>query len=183
MEDSAVTVRRKPTPPEVWRPVFLAALAVTGNWSESCRLAQVRLTTALHAKTNSEKFRAECDEAEREACDSLQSEAWRRGRDGVEKPLYQNGKRVIDYDEIGIPHPVVVREYSDSLLALLLKAHLPEKFNPATRTEISGPQGAPLAIETQSKVLVAVQAAEQAFIDALAIVSPNDSDTPLDTLD
>lgn len=59
------------------------------------------------------------------AGDMLEDEAIRRGFDGVLKPVYQGGVKVGS-----------VREYSDGLAALLLKAHKPEKFR--DRVELSG---------------------------------------------
>ena len=51
------------------------------------------------------------------AVDDLEAEAWRRAKEGVEKPVFQGGKQV-----------GVIREYSDTLMATLLKAHRPEKY-------------------------------------------------------
>ena len=51
-----------------------------------------------------------------EAADALEREAWRRGAEGVSRPVYQQGR------EVG-----VIQEYSDALLIHMLKAHRPEK--------------------------------------------------------
>lgn len=75
--------------------------------------------------------------------EQLVSEAVRRAVHGVDKPVYQNGMQVGE-----------IREYSDRLLGMLLKAYVPE-FRDSARLEVTGDGGGP--IETQQGVsLVAV---------------------------
>jgi hypothetical protein len=56
--------------------------------------------------------------------DRLEDEAFRRAHDGCEKPLVSAGKIVRDDEGIGLKF----REYSDTLMCLLLKSRRPEKY-------------------------------------------------------
>lgn len=75
-------------------------------------------------------FAADWDEAREQATEALEREAWRRAKEGWEKPVFQNGQQV-----------GVMREYSNTLLIFLLKAQRPELYRENARVEISGPHG------------------------------------------
>lgn len=68
------------------------------------------------------------------ACDiataKLEDEAVRRAYEGTLKPVYQGGAKV-----------GTIREYSDTLLIVLLKARAPEKYKDRFSGEISGKDG------------------------------------------
>ena len=106
---------------------FLGVLRETCNVSEAARAAGIGRRTAYDWRDDDEKFKAEWDEAEAEAVDSLEREAWRRGVEGVDKPVTFQGKITDSY-----------KEYSDRMLELLLKAHRPDKFKDRVATELSG---------------------------------------------
>ncbi|MDC9822989.1 hypothetical protein PRN20_04535 [Devosia sp. ZB163] len=76
------------------------------------------------------------DEAEQEAADRLEREAWRRAAEGTKKPIVYKGKVTGHY-----------LEYSDRMLELLLKAHRPENYRERVSTEVSGSKGDPIKIE------------------------------------
>ena len=67
---------------------------------------------------------------------SLEDEAIRRARDGVERPIFHQGVL------IGTEH-----RYSDVLLIFLLKGAMPQKY--ADRTEITGAGGGPIQLVIQ----------------------------------
>lgn len=100
-----------------WTPAFLASLAETGNVTAAARAASIDRTTAYHRRDLDPAFAAAMAEALEVATDDLEGEARRRAKDGVEKPVFQGGEQV-----------GTVREYSDTLLIFLLKAHRPEKY-------------------------------------------------------
>jgi hypothetical protein len=54
----------------------------------------------------------------------LEAEAWRRAVEGVAEPLVSMGKLVRDEND----QPIAIRKYSDALMAVLLRAHKPEKY-------------------------------------------------------
>jgi len=103
---------------------FIEALRNSGNVTEACRAADVSRNWAYERRANNPAFAAQWEEALEIAIDSLEGEAWRRGRDGTEE--YITSKDGIVYGADG--RPVMQRKYSDTLMALLLKAHRPEKF-------------------------------------------------------
>jgi hypothetical protein len=69
--------------------------------------------------------------------EKMEEEADRRGMSGVEKPVYQGGRRV-----------GVVKEFSDTLLIFRLKAMDPKKYR--ERLEMTGEGGGPIKTETNA---------------------------------
>jgi hypothetical protein len=123
-----VRPRTKRTDPV--KAVFIKTLRETCNIAESARAAGIGRRTAYEWKEKDEEFRVQWDEAEQEAVDSLEREAWRRGVEGYDKPVVFQGIITNTY-----------KEYSDRMLELLLKAHRPEKFKDRVATEHSSPDG------------------------------------------
>jgi hypothetical protein len=110
---------------------YLTAYAQTGNRGAACKAARVsrryvdkvwRAEATIRKFTDEEYAEAEVfkeleKEALENAVDLLEAEAVRRARDGYNKPIVFQGKVVSTY-----------KEYSDSLMQMLLRAHRPEKF-------------------------------------------------------
>jgi hypothetical protein len=71
-------------------------------------------------------FATAWDDAEQEAADALEREAWRRGVEGVDRPIMYQGQVVASS-----------KEYSDRMLELLLKAHRPSKYKDRVANEHS----------------------------------------------
>ena len=124
------------------RERFLKAVAQTGNISAAVVLAGTSRTRVYELRKVDEDFRAAWDEAENNASDKLEAEAWRRAVDGVQEPLVSAGKIIRDDDG----NPVAIRRYSDAMLTLLLKARRPEKFRERSSVEMSGPGGKPIEV-------------------------------------
>ena len=110
-----------------WAPLFLEILSDTSNVSEACRSVGIGRTTAYEHYHAEPDFAAAWDEAVETGTDALELEARRRAKDGIEKPVYQGGELV-----------GTVREYSDTLMIVLLKAHRPEKFRERSQVDLSG---------------------------------------------
>ena len=100
-----------------WAPKFLDALMRDPNVSRAAAIAGYGRQHAYAVRAENAAFRKCWDEAVEIAVDALESEVRRRAMDGVERPIYQGGVFVGS-----------VREHSDQLAALLLKAHRPEKY-------------------------------------------------------
>lgn len=110
---------------EEWRPAFLDALTETANVSESCKKAGISRQTAYRHRRAYEGFANEWDEALGMGVGTLEDEAVRRARDGVEESVFYKGEIVGQ-----------VRKYSDTLLIFLLKSHKPDTYR--ERREITG---------------------------------------------
>jgi hypothetical protein len=128
------------------REKFLASLASTGNVSASAEAISMS-RRQLYTHRNQDAFFAELwDEAEAIAADALEAEARRRAVEGVEKPLVSAGRLVKDDDG----QPIRVREYSDSLLALLLKARNAPVFGDRQKIEHLGAGGGPVQMQVEN---------------------------------
>ena len=116
--------KRKPqAPAKTWHELFLAELRKCGNVRSACAKARIDRTAAYRARKEDDAFAGEWKSALEDAIDDLEAEAWRRAHKGNSRyvlykgePVQINGKYLIE------------REQSDSLMALLLKAHRPDKY-------------------------------------------------------
>ncbi len=108
--------------PQRAREIFLKELRRRGNVSDAATKAAIDRSTAYRWREAESEFAAAWDVAIEAAVEGLESEAWRRAKEGTLKPVY--GRVAKDQDgKIG-----TIREYSDGLLTTLLKAHRPEKY-------------------------------------------------------
>jgi hypothetical protein len=110
-----------------WKAIFLKALAVSGVVTTACKKAKIGRTTAYKTRDEDEAFAQAWDDALDDALDGMEEEVYRRGVEGVLKPVYQGGKKVGS-----------IREYSDTLLIFRLKAERPEKYRERTDVRHSG---------------------------------------------
>ena len=106
------------------RSRFLEILAATGNVSRAAATSGISRGTLYAERERDSAFAAAWLEAIEAATDALEAEARRRAIEGVEVTVVQGGRLV--HDDAG--KPLTIRRYSDSLLALLLRAHRPEKY-------------------------------------------------------
>jgi hypothetical protein len=113
-----------------WVRAFLAALSIEPNVTVACESAKIDRSTAYKFREDNKTFRQQWDDAIESGCDRMESEAFRRAVNGVDRPVYQMGTQV-----------GFVREYSDTLMVLLLKAHKPKKYRDNSAVEMSGPNG------------------------------------------
>lgn len=114
---------------------YLQALSRTGNKSQACRMAEIDRSTPYTDQWRDDEELQESEQVAIEiAADLLEEEARRRAVEGVEKPVgWYRG-------EAG-GH---IREYSDTLLIVLLKATRPQRF--AERVESRFPDGPPTSV-------------------------------------
>jgi len=113
---------------------FLAAFSLFGNIRVAAIVAKVARRSHYYWLTQ-HQYAAAFREARQEALDNLMAEAWRRGVEGVEVPVFYQGKmcfeRVFD-PQIGqmrtTNKPLTIRKYSDTLLTFLAKVMMPEKY-------------------------------------------------------
>lgn len=114
---------------------FLAALSETANVTHSCEVTGIARASAYEWREADEGFKAKWDAALVLGTDALEDEAIRRAKVGTLKPVFYQG------EECG-----TIREYSDTLMIVMLKSRRPEKFK--ERHEHSGPGGGPMVFQT-----------------------------------
>lgn len=119
---------------------FLHELRQGMTPKEAALTCGISRPTAFSWKREDEAFRAAWIDAIDEGTDLLEKEARRRAVDGVDKPVYQGGELV--------GH---VREYSDTLLVLMLKGRRREVYN-TERHEHTGDGGGPINTKTDVTV-------------------------------
>lgn len=98
--------------------IFLTALSDKGNVSLSCLKSHLSLSAVQKCKEKWAWFYEAWHDAMQFAVDSIEEEAIRRARDGVERNIYFKGD-VVGTEQV----------YSDSLMAKLLEAKKPAEYN------------------------------------------------------
>lgn len=95
--------------------------------SEACRVVGISRTVVYQERQRDEVFAVQWADVEEKTTEAMEREAYRRGVEGVEKPVYQGGKLVGR-----------VNEYSDTLLIFMLKARRPDKYRENVKVEHGG---------------------------------------------
>lgn len=127
------------TPKKDWQEIFLSRLRKSPNVAAAARAAGYSRQWMYELRDQDEAFARAWDEAIDEAMDVAEGEIYRRAvRGTVRKVFYQD--KQID----------TVREYSDTLLIFLAKAHRPEKYRETTNTNLTG------TFKTETKVTHAI---------------------------
>lgn len=94
---------------------FLRIYAATGLLNKAAAAVGHPPQTIHYRRKMNPEFDAAVHQAKQDFCETIEAEIVRRGRVGVDKPVFQKGQQV-----------GVVREYSDMLLLALAKRHIPE---------------------------------------------------------
>lgn len=119
------------------RALYLQAVSQTPRLTEAARMAGISPKTAYlwrEAPGEDPAFDKWFPVARRMGLMRAESELWRRGIDGYEKPVYHQGQLV-----------GTERVYSDTAAIFMLKGALPDTYR--DRQEISGPGGGPVALD------------------------------------
>lgn len=114
---------------------FLAAVARTGNVTVAAEIAHISRSAHYQWLEADPVYVEAFEDAMEQAAQRLEAEAKRRAVEGVEEPVFYQGKQC-----------GVIRRYSDSLLMFLLKGALPDKYKERTSTELTGAGGKPLTV-------------------------------------
>ena len=109
-----------------WKLKFLEALAKDGVVYKACKKAGISVTSAYEHRDMDEAFAEGWLNALDVSNEKLMAEARRRAL-GFRKSVYFKGKKVGS-----------VKQYSDMLLALLLKAAYPDTFAERKQLEVKG---------------------------------------------
>lgn len=123
------------------REKFLKRLAETANITLSSNSIGMTRNALYNIRARDPEFAKAWDDALEEATDALEFEARRRALHGTDKPVFHRGKKC-----------GIIKEYSDTLMIVLLKAHRGEKFKERYQGELSGPGGAPIPAEVAMNI-------------------------------
>ena len=107
--------------------LFLRALAEGCHVGRACAASGLSRTQVAAWRRADSEFDGLYQEAEQIGVTALEDEAHRRAFEGVDKPVFHQGV------EVG-----TVKEYSDGLATLLLKAHRPEKYRERQDINVTG---------------------------------------------
>jgi hypothetical protein len=157
-----------------WREPFLAALREVPVLRHACDVTGVERSTVQKARKADAAFDQAIEDAMETGVDRAEQEAFRRAVVGFEEPVLHQGqltprftvlrddegdpvldeltgepKLVAQRDEHGNLVPLTVRKHSDALLALVLKGRRKKVY--ADRTELTGADGEPLAIDETAR--------------------------------
>jgi hypothetical protein len=99
------------------KEIVLAMLSNGATYAAAAAAIGAHRRTIIKWPDRDEEFKRRWNDAIEEGADTLEQEAIRRGRDGVDRPLFYQG-RIVGY----------TREYSDYLLIRLLEAKRPEMY-------------------------------------------------------
>lgn len=131
-----------------WHVHFINQLLAFPNVTAACAVAGVSRKTAYEHRSKYPEFAEQWAAAEQKAVDDLEQAVWGRAKDGVEKPVYQGGELV-----------GTVREFSDSLAALILKGRRSEIYGDKSKIEHSGG-----VVLTDQEIVDRGNAAEESFL-------------------
>lgn len=149
------------------RKIFLAELAAHGRVATACRAAGLDRSDTYKTKDRDPEFAKQWDDALELFIDSLEGAARLRAVEGLDEPLSHQGQLSYEFqrnpdgsvkkdesgfpllvlDAQGRPKPVTVKKYSDSLLALMLKAKRKREYGDASKVELTGADGGALKVE------------------------------------
>lgn len=91
---------------------FLESLQRLPNVQRACADAGISRSVAYHHRERVKSFADAWDKAIAAGVERAEGEAWRRAVEGCDKPVFHQG------EQCG-----AIREYSDTLLIFMLKAH------------------------------------------------------------
>ncbi len=129
-----------------------------GNVWRAAAVASVARCNAYDEYDRNPEFARAWDAAEQESADRLEAEAWRRAHDGVDKPVYWQGEKVD-----------TLKEYSDTLLTLLLRARRPSKFRENFNVALGNPDGSKLEIDSRQQAINLFMSSPEAAGHLLAL--------------
>lgn len=122
------------------KEVIISLLEHNPNISAVARMIGAAPHTVYKERKKDPKFDERVKEALEIGYDGLEAEAWRRGVDGVDKPILFQGEVVS-----------TIKEYSDSLLNTLLRANRPQKYDRGAKVNVNADEKVNLTINIGSQ--------------------------------
>lgn len=140
------------------RSTYCTILARTGNHVLTCEqlhISRKRIQTEIDSDP---LFAEQVKEAQAQAVERLEGEAYRRAVIGIDEPVFYEGVRVD-----------TVRKYSDGLLSKLLEANDPARFG--AKMKLSGDASQPIRVQHDLSVLNEEQLADLEKLLTIAATS------------
>lgn len=134
-----MTRRNDPITEKEW-DVFFDFLALNGSVRGSAQAINRSFRTLYKHKSKDPDIKKRWEEAEAEYNDAIEAEMHRRGVEGVDKPIFYQGKQV-----------ATIKEYSDQVLMKMAEGHMPEKYG-RQRVEMTGRDGKDLQTPDSSEI-------------------------------
>ncbi len=142
MQEMTTVLNRETVYPYPWCGPFLEALSETGSVRQASAMVGVSDNRARALRRTDETFQAGCAAALESHADRVYEEVWRRGVNGIDKPLTFRGVptgRWVDRQGNDLPErqpgarwqAYTVREYDTPCLLALAKHHGIGKDHPA----------------------------------------------------
>lgn len=133
---------------------YLDDLRERGLLTKSARALSISMATIARWRKDDEQFEEGVQLALLEHAEKLEEAAITRAVDGIESPIFNKDGDVTGYKTT----------YSDSLLSKLLDGALPHKYASRVKQELSGPGGAPIAVDdttTAAKLAMIIAGARE----------------------
>ena len=118
---------------------FLAHYRTMGNILRASEAAGVERRRVYEWQEHDEAFALEFQQAQAEAVETLEAEAYRRAVEGVEVPITAAGKGIVGHEQ----------KYSDTLLIFLLKGAAPQKYRERVDLRHGGNVDEPLTVRVE----------------------------------
>lgn len=150
------------------REKFLIALGSGASVTRAAVIAGWSRQSAYNYRKDDEEFAAEWDEAVEEGTDLLEDEARRRATEGLVQYKFDKHGDPLQNPVTGGPY--FERQYSDTLLIVLLKSRRPNKYRDNTRHEITGKNG--------GKIEAVIEATVTDYRQAASALAPPDGSPP-----
>lgn len=114
---------------------FLNNIVIYGTIEKAAEMTGIARQTHYDWRKNNDEYCMRFDEAMGMRCDNLEDAAYKRAVEGIEVNDYYKGEIIGSH-----------REYSDTLLAILLKANLPHKYKDRVANEVTNTGEAPAVV-------------------------------------
>ena len=157
---------------EAQKQKFLEAFREICIVTTAAKMAGMCAKTVYNIRDRDPVFRAAMEEVEYEVQDKIETEIRRRAMEGVDKPIFYQGKVV-----------GTVKEYSDRLIELLAKGHMKDRYGDQSKVEMTGKDGTPLVpddrIEIARRIAWALSSAVHEKKNRDIAPEPKDTPSPI----
>lgn len=150
--------------------IFFETLAATDHVQKAVAASGLARRSVYAWRDSDPEFAQRWTDAREAYVDKLEAEAYRRAVEGTEKGVWHLGALV-----------GTERQYSDSLLALMLKAKRKREYGDASKVELTGADGGPVKVEESPtaigrKIAFALAVAMRAKEQEASVIPDDGSD-------